>query len=123
MRSDESRIGLWLDDILQNIDLVESFTDGIGFDEFKIDKMRLYAVVRGFEIISEASRRLPDTFKARQPSVQWQALAAAGNVFRHEYGEVSPERLWHFLTHAVPPLRTVVEAELANFVPHPDPPP
>jgi uncharacterized protein with HEPN domain len=49
------------------------------------DLLRLYVVTRCLEIISEASRRLPDDLKARHPSIAWKEMAAAGNVYRHEY--------------------------------------
>jgi uncharacterized protein with HEPN domain len=49
------------------------------------DRKTLYAVIRALEIISEATRRLPDEMKARHASIDWTAVAAAGNVYRHEY--------------------------------------
>jgi uncharacterized protein with HEPN domain len=36
------------------------------------------------EIISEASRRLPERVKSKHADVPWQRVAAVGNVFRHE---------------------------------------
>jgi uncharacterized protein with HEPN domain len=50
-----------------------------------MDQKTVCAVVRGLEIISEASRRLPDDLKAGHPGIDWVAIAAAGNVYRHEY--------------------------------------
>lgn len=119
MPSKIDRTGVWLDDILENIEFAESFVDGLAFDAFKTDTMRLYATVRCFEIMSEASRRLPDALKARHPLIDWAALAAAGNVFGHEYGVVSAERLWRFLSDHVPALRAAVTQELAALdTPH-----
>ena len=54
-------------------------------EDFVRDRKTVYAVTRALEIISEAARRLPDDFKGNHPAVDWPAVAAAGNVYRHEY--------------------------------------
>jgi uncharacterized protein with HEPN domain len=87
---------------------------GIDYDSFKDDNLRLYAVTRCLEIISEASRRLPDALKARHPSIAWREMAAAGNIYRHEYEDVAARRVWGTLTISLPPLRGVVARELAS---------
>jgi len=85
-----------------------------GFDQvsFKGDLKTVYAVTRCLEIISEASRRLPDELKARNPSIGWKQMAAAGNVYRHDYEDVAAGFVWDTLERALPPLRVVIEAEL-----------
>jgi uncharacterized protein with HEPN domain len=75
--------------------------------------LRLYAVTRCLEIISEASRRLPEELKARHPAIEWREMAASGNFYRHEYEHVAARRVWETLTHHLPPLRAVVAHELA----------
>jgi uncharacterized protein with HEPN domain len=69
---------------------VRGFIAGMSFDCFGSDRKTYYAVVRALEIISEASRRLPDDLKSRHRVVNWQAIAAAGNIYRHEYEAVIP---------------------------------
>jgi uncharacterized protein with HEPN domain len=64
------------------------------------------------EIISEASRRLPDDMKARYPGIAWKQMAAAGNVYRHDYEDVAAQLVWNTVQQALPPLRAVIEAEL-----------
>ena len=75
-----SAICRWLSDILHNIDLAESFMAGLDYEAFHRDRLRVYGVIRCLEIISEASRRLPDELKARYPSIEWKEMAAAGNI-------------------------------------------
>ena len=93
--------------------MAEGFVAGVGYDSFKDDNLRLYAVTRCLEIISEASRRLPDALKARHASIAWRETAAAGNIYRHEYEDVAARRVWRTLTISLPPLRDVVALELA----------
>jgi uncharacterized protein with HEPN domain len=74
--------------------------------------MRVYAVTRCLEIISEASRRLPDTLKQRHPHIQWRQMAGAGNIYRHDYEDVAAKRVWDTIQAALPSLRSVMEIEL-----------
>jgi hypothetical protein len=60
-----------LRDILFNINAAERFAHGQTFESLRDDLMRLYAIIRSLEIISEASRRLSDELKARYPDIPW----------------------------------------------------
>lgn len=82
------------------------------YTDFTADRKTLYAVVRALEIISEATRRLPAELKARHPEIDWTAVAAAGNVFRHEYEGVDVNLIWHTVRHDLGPLRNVAVGEL-----------
>ena len=66
-----------LQEIRTQIELAASFVEGYTFEEFKADRRTVYAVVRCLEIISEATRRLPDELKARHPEIPWPNIAAA----------------------------------------------
>src|SRR5271156_403213 len=100
-------------DIRHHIAMAEGFIERINYETFKDDNLHLYAVTRCLEITSEASRRLPEELKARHPSIQWRDTAAAGNIYRHEYEDVSVRGVWDTLNHPLPPLRIVIEQELA----------
>ena len=76
--------------------------------------MRLYAIIRAPEIISEASRRLSDELKARHPDIPWREMAAAGNFYRHNYEDVTPRRVWKTLQEDLFPLRAVIEQGLGR---------
>jgi uncharacterized protein with HEPN domain len=102
-----------LHDILHHIHLADQFCDGYDLARFKSDIRTVYAVTRCLEIISEASRRLPDELKARHPTIPWKQMAAAGNVYRHDYEDVAAQLVWDTVQRAIPPLRVVIEQELA----------
>jgi uncharacterized protein with HEPN domain len=63
------------------------------------------------EIVSEASRRLPDELKNRHPEIDWVAIAAAGNVYRHEYEAVDEALIWHTVRYDLAALHGVATAE------------
>jgi uncharacterized protein with HEPN domain len=111
MRSD-APLGA-LRDIAHHIDLAVQFTARFDYEAFVADPRTVYAVTRCLEIISEASRRLPEELKARHPSIAWRDMAGAGNIYRHDYEDVAAQQVWDAVQIDLPPLRTVIERELA----------
>lgn len=51
-------------------------------------------VERSIEIISEASRHIPEELKAQFPDVPWQQIAGIGNVLRQDYEIVDDHITW-----------------------------
>jgi uncharacterized protein with HEPN domain len=105
-----------LRDILHHVDLAASFSAGFDRASFKLDIKTVSAVTRCLEIISEASRRLRDDMKARHPAIGWKQMAAAGNVYRHDYEDVAAEFVWETVQRALPPLQAAIEIELKGGV-------
>ena len=103
-----------LRDILHHIDLAMQFVEVFGDGTFKDDVRTIYAVTRCLEIISEASRRLLEELKMRHPAIAWKQMAGAGNVYRHDYEDVAAQFVWDTVQRALPPLRVVVEQEIAR---------
>ena len=96
--------------ILHNIALARRFVEGMTLQQFSDDERTIYAVTRCLEIVSEASRRLPVDAKARHPNVPWQEIAAAGNVYRHEYEDVLASILWNTIQQRLDALESAVTA-------------
>lgn len=101
-----------LDDMLENIDATRQFVDGKTFEQFSESRMLLYAVTRAIEIISEASRHLPEEVKARAPHINWRGVANVGNVYRHIYDQVEERYVWDLVQTELEPMRSFVVAEL-----------
>ena len=101
-----------LRDILHHIDLARRFVEGLERPAFIEDTRTVYAVTRCLEIISEASRRLPDALKVRHPGIPWKQMAGAGNVYRHDYEDVAARYVWDTVLRDLPPLRAVIQHEI-----------
>ena len=65
--------------------------------------------------MSEASRRLLEELLPRHPEIDWAAIAAAGNVYRHEYEAVDQVLIWHTVQHDLAALRTVSDEEVRRL--------
>lgn len=103
-----------LSDIVYHIDLANRFVAGLDFIGFRDELRTVYAVTRCLEIISEASRRLPEEVKARHPTIAWRNMAGASNIYRHNYEDVAASAVWDAVKLALPPLRVVIEQELTT---------
>jgi len=102
-----------LSDIIEAIGNIRSVLDNIPFDAFEKDWQKRWLVERGLEIISEASRHLPDEVKSRRAEIPWRKVAGIGNVIRHNYERVEPDILWKLVQADLPQLEKVCREELA----------
>lgn len=109
-----------LADIEHHIGLATQFVEGFDYEGFHDDTRTVLAVTRCLEIISEASRRLPDELKARHPSIPRKEIAGAGNVYRHDYEDVAAKMVWDTVQLALSPLLAVVALEIERLYSQPD---
>ena len=100
---------LYVDQILEAITNIYSDINGKDLQSFCADRRVRQLVERNLEILSEASRRLPDEFKRRESDIPWRNIAEIGNVLRHNYYKSSPEALWQICRKDLRDLRNAVE--------------
>jgi len=105
-----ARIG----DMLETIEQLERATEAKTFEDFQSDWILRKAAERGIEIISEASRHLPDELKERHPYPRWRHVAGIGNVLRHEYHRVEDRIVWSVIQDELSPLKEHLEAMRAE---------
>ena len=103
---------LSLRDRLAAIEHIERKLEGISLNDFLADLDRRRIVERCLEIVSEASRRLPEFLKERHPAIPWRKVAGIGNILRHDYEEVIPDALWKLAHDDLPVLAAACRAEL-----------
>ena len=69
-------------------------------------------MTRALEIISEASRRLPDELRDRHPDLPWRDIRDAGNLYRHAYDNVVESIVWTTVREDLALLLAAVVAEI-----------
>ena len=102
-----------LTDIVEAIERVNGVLADVSLESFENDWQRQWLVERGVEIISEASRHLPDDLKTRHPEIPWQKVSGIGNVLRHNYESIAAPVLWKLVHADLPTLENACRAELA----------
>jgi uncharacterized protein with HEPN domain len=95
--------------ILEAINNIQKVLAERTAEDFSNDLLARLAVERSFEIISEASRRIPDDIKAQQQTINWRSLADLGNVLRHAYHRIDTRTLWNHAARDLPPLKSFAE--------------
>jgi uncharacterized protein with HEPN domain len=102
-----------LRDIVDAIGYIRSDLQHATLESFAADRQKRWQVERGLEIVSEASRHLPEDMKARHPEIPWRKVAGIGNVLRHEYTRVAADVLWRPVQDDLGVLDQVCREELA----------
>ena len=105
---------LRLVDIRETISGIRDLTAGVAFDGFSSSWAMQRAAERGLEIISEASRHLPDDLKALAPDIPWRQIAAIGNLLRHEYQPTNVMATWNIIGDHLPALAVAIRQLIAE---------
>jgi uncharacterized protein with HEPN domain len=81
---------------------VHEYILGSDFQGFKRDYKTVDAVIRNFEIIGEASKNLPKTFKDPYPEIPREEMYLLRNRISHEYFGIDYEIIWDIATKQLP---------------------
>jgi uncharacterized protein with HEPN domain len=82
------------------------FTQGLDFEEFRDDELKVLAITRLLEILGEAARRVSAELRANHPEVEWREIIGARDRIIHGYDSVDLERVWHICRTDLPALTT-----------------
>ena len=93
-----------LEDILEAVSKVASYTSGLDLAAFKADERTRDAVVWNFAVIGEAARLVPGEIEARFPDVPWASMRGMRNIVIHEYFGIDVEIVWVTATRDLPAL-------------------
>jgi uncharacterized protein with HEPN domain len=91
-----------IEDILECIENIRTYTDGLTFERFSQNQMIVDAVVRNLEILGEAAKRLPDDFRQKNPNVEWKKIVGLRNRIIHEYFGVDLDIIWRIISKDLP---------------------
>jgi len=98
----------YLKDICDCIDKIEKYTSEIpSFKKFLVDEKTGLAVIKLFENIGEAAKKIPSEVKNKYPDIPWKDMTGMRDILVHEYFGVDAEVLWKTAKEDIPILKLV----------------
>ena len=106
---------LYLSDILQSIEKILKFTEGMNFEDFKNNALVFDAIARNFEIIGEASIQLSEEIKSKYDDIPWQKMRSMRNIVAHEYFGLDKKIIWTTIQKSIPELKNKISNILKDI--------
>ncbi len=106
---------MYLQDILVAMTRIAEYLEGYTFDQFKKDYKTVDAVIRNFEIIGEASRKLPDHIKDNNPDLPWDEMYLLRNKVSHEYFGIDYEIIWDVCINHLPENKLQIQSIIESL--------
>jgi len=100
---------LFVEDIRENIRDIENFSKGLNKSKFKNSKLKQNAITRSLEIIGEAVKNIPESFRNKYPKVPWKKIASFRDVIAHAYFGININRIWDIISYDLPILKKQID--------------
>ena len=97
-------------DIEDRIEKIDHLMVGRSRQDLETDFLAVAAFERFLEIISEASRHIPEELKRQHQQISWRQLADIGNWLRHVYQQVDVDILWSIYQTDLGTLRAAIRS-------------
>ena len=104
-----------LEDIVENAQAPLRYTAGTDEVAFEGNRLVHDAVERCLERISEAAPKLGVLAPVLMPDQPWRDIRALGNRLRHDYDDISQDRLWDIVRTDIPSLSASCEDALRRL--------
>ena len=95
-------ISLFVEDILNSINNIEEFSKNLDKEKFSKDNLRQSAIIRQLEIIGEAVKNIPNSFREKYPKIPWRDISGFRDILSHAYFGVNLDRIWRIIESDLP---------------------
>jgi uncharacterized protein with HEPN domain len=109
LRKEDRDFKMYLHDILIAMTRIGEYIEDYDFIHFKRDFKTVDAVIRNFEIIGEASKKLPEKIKEKYSYVPWKEMYYLRNRVSHEYFGIDYDIIWDIASKYLPENKIQIE--------------
>ena len=106
---------LFIDDILENIELIEKSVKKLSKDKFKLNRLIVDATIRRLEIIGEAVKNIPNALRVRYPEIPWKNIAGFRDVIIHGYFGIDLDLVWKIIKEDLIKLKKDIQRVSKEF--------
>lgn len=93
---------LLISDMIDCCTSIFEYTRGMIYDNFVIDRRTIDAVIRNFEVLGEAAKRIPEEVRLTNTQIEWRKIGDFRNVLIHDYFGINYEILWKIIEEFLP---------------------
>lgn len=79
-------------------------------EQFLASETLQRAFVRSLEVVGEAAKKIPESFRTEHPTIQWRKITGMRDRLIHDYFGVDYELVWDVVQHRMPELRQQLAA-------------
>jgi uncharacterized protein with HEPN domain len=97
-------LDLYLEDIIESIRKIRSYTNLLSFEEFCVDERTIDAVIRNLIVIGEAVKNIPEDTRKLEPGIEWRKIAGLRDFAAHAYFNVNNQIVWDVVQTKLLPL-------------------
>ena len=105
----KKRMKLILEDLISFCSKLERYIKDMEKKEFQKNELVIDAVLRNLELIGEASKRLSDDFKNRNPQLPWKKIIGLRNIVIHAYSDVDIDIIWDIIKKNIPETKDIIK--------------
>ena len=116
MSKKERNWKLFIMDMLESINKIEKYIEGLNYEQFIRDEKTKDAVVRNLEIIGEAANQIPKEIQQEFSNVPWAQIIAMRNRMIHGYFTIDYRIVWDIAKIDIPSLKKELELILQKGV-------
>jgi len=106
---------VFIQHILESIENIETFSKNLSREEFTKNRLKQSAIIRELEIIGEAVKNIPLSFRKQHDKIKWSKLTGTRDKLIHHYFGIDLNLTFKIITSDLPQLKEEIKRILEDI--------